>query len=97
MMYLGVISTVIYFSFISQCSGPAAWYNALLLPTLLGLELWEYRRGRELTSRRSAWLLLILRMALIQAVVMVDCSGFRRILVSIDPLYRLFFFGSAGE
>jgi len=92
-MYLGVISTVIYFSFISQCSGPAAWYNALLLPTLLGLELWEYRRGRELTSRRSAWLLLILRMALIQAVVMVDCSGFAAFLYPLIPFIAYFSLG----
>jgi len=101
LMYLGVISAVVYFSFLNQCRTQFAWYQAALLPaillSLIGLEQWERIRFGDLTPQRTGFVLLLLRMLLIQAVVMLDCSGFSTFLYPLVPFVAYFSLGNRAS
>ena len=97
-MYIAMIGTVVYISGLLQCGnrfiipGNAAYI--LILVTLLGFELLEDRRYRYETPRRAAIVLLLVRMLLIEAVVVLDCSQISYLLYLIVPFYAYFAFGA---
>ncbi len=97
-MYIALIGTVVYISGLLQCgtvfviAGNTAFI--IIMGTLLGFELFEDRRYQYLTPTRTAVLLLLARMLLIEAVVAIDCGPISYLLYLIVPFYAYFSFGS---
>ena len=89
LMYLGVISTVVYFSLITRCQiqfiSVETGMLLIIFLTLAGLEQWERSRYDGVVPLRPAVMLLLIRMALVQAVVVVDCSGYAAFLYPLVP------------
>ncbi|MBE2223118.1 MAG: sensor histidine kinase [Anaerolineae bacterium] len=98
LMYLGVISTVVYFSLISRCQMQFVSVETgmlfIVFLTLAGLEQWERSRYDGVVPLRPAVMLLLMRMALVQAVVVVDCSGYAAFLYPLIPFSAYFSLGS---
>lgn len=97
-MYIGIITAVIYFNLISKCSNRFLFSNTTALVTillfLLGIERFEHGQFDERPSRRAALTLLFARMALIETVALLDCSGFSIFLYPIVPFAAYFSLGS---
>jgi len=97
LMYLGVISSIVYFSLVGQCQTQfMAMETGLLLiilACLVGLEQWERSRYGDAVPLRSAVILLVVRMVLVQTVVMMDCSGFATFLYPLIPFSAYFSLG----
>lgn len=97
LMYLGVISSIVYFSLMGQCQTQfMAMETGLLLiilACLVGLEQWERSHYGDAVPLRSAVILLVMRMVLVQTVVMMDCSGFATFLYPLIPFSAYFSLG----
>jgi signal transduction histidine kinase len=97
-MYISLVGTVVYIGGLLQCgtnffiAGNTAFL--IFLGILLGLELLEDRRYRYETPRRTAIILLLVRMALIEAVVAIDCGEISILLYLIVPFYAYFALGA---
>ena len=98
LMYLGVISTVVYFSLISRCQTQFISVETgvlfIAIMALVGLEQWERSRYGGVVPIRPAVILLLVRMALVHAVVMVDCSSYAAFLYPLIPFSAYFSLGS---
>lgn len=98
LMYLGVILAIVYFSMVGRCGVQLlALETSLLfivLAGLIGLEQWERTRYGDAVPLRSAVVLLLVRMALVQMVVMADCSGYATFLYPLIPFSAYFSLGS---
>lgn len=97
LMYLGVVFAVVYFSLLAQCNNQfISWENGLILLILIllvGLEQWEWGRFGRDVPLRPALTLLIGRMALVQIVVFIDCSGYATFLYPLIPFSAYFSLG----
>jgi len=97
--YIGVVGAlVVYTNLVAACSaGPPHWREwgmAGLLALMLLLERYELTRETQPTPRPLAIVLLVLRMALIQGVVLLDCTNLAIILYPLAPFSTFFVFGS---
>ncbi len=96
LMYMGIITAVIYFNLISQCSNRFLFSNTTVLIAillfLLGIERFEHNFESR-PSRRMALTLLFTRMALLEAVALLDCSGFSGFLYPVIPFTAYFSLG----
>ncbi|MCP4423910.1 MAG: sensor histidine kinase [Chloroflexi bacterium] len=97
LMYMGIITAVIYFNLISQCSNRFLFSNTTALVAillfLLGIERFEHTHFDVRPSRRAALTLLFTRMALLEAVALLDCSGFSGFLYPVIPFTAYFSLG----
>ncbi len=95
-MYVGIISAVIYFNLVSQCGDRFllgnTWTLLIALLFLLGIERYEHRQLEPHVSRQTAVLLLLARIFLIEVVVAVDCSFFAPLLYPVVPFSAYFSF-----
>ncbi|MCA9936235.1 MAG: sensor histidine kinase [Anaerolineales bacterium] len=98
-MYVGIISAVIYFNLVSQCGDRFllgnTWTLIIALLLLLGIERYEHRQLDLHVPRQTAVILLLARMLLIEAVVALDCSYFGPLLYPIVPFSAYFSFRPA--
>ena len=97
--YIGVVGTlVVYSNFVSPCHElrPAArqWAMIGLLATMLFIERFELARDEQPTPRRLAIGLLIARIALVQGVVMLDCTKLAVLLYAVVPFAAFFVLGA---
>ena len=97
--YIGVVGTlVVYSNFVSPCheQQPAArqWAMIGLLATMLFIERFELARDQQPTPRRLAIGLLIARIALVQGVVMLDCTKLAVLLYAVVPFAAFFVLGA---
>jgi signal transduction histidine kinase len=98
--YIGVVGTlVVYSNFASPCDDhlPAArlWMMIGLLATMVFIERFEVVRDRQPAPRRLSIGLLIARIALVQGVVMLDCTGLGVLLYAVVPFTAFFVLGGA--
>ncbi len=95
-MYVGIISAVIYFNLISQCGDRFllgnTWTLLIALLVLLAIERYEHRQLEPHVPRQTAVALLLARILLIEAVVAVDCSFFAPLLYPVVPFSAYFSF-----
>lgn len=96
-MYIGIISSIIYFNVVSLCGnrflfGDTTLLLAILL-LLLALERFEQGRYEAGVPVRLAVGLLVARMALFEGVAALDCSGFSRFLYPVIPFTAYFSLG----
>lgn len=95
-MYVGIISAVIYFNLVSQCRDrfllSNTWTLIIALLFLLGIEQYEHRQLDLHVPRQTAVVLLLARILLIEAVAAVDCSYFAPLLYPIVPFSAYFSF-----
>ncbi len=96
---MGAIGAITYISGLVECGnyffvGGSTAY-ALILGAMLGLELLEARRYHYAASRRTAVLLLLARIVLIEAAVTVDCGQNSTMLYPIIPFIAYFTYGSS--
>ncbi len=95
-MYVGIISAVIYFNLVSQCGDRFllgnTWTLIIALLLLLGIERYEHRQLEPHVPKQTAVVLLLARILLIEAVVTVDCSFFAPLLYPIVPFSAYFSF-----
>lgn len=98
LMYLGIITAVIYFNLVNQCSNRFLLGNTTalvgILVLLLGVERFEHGRYGLHPPRNVALTFTLGRMALIEAVALLDCSGFSSFLYPIVPFAAYFSLGS---
>ena len=97
--YIGVMGTlVVYSNFVSPCHEqlPAVrqWAMIGLLAAMLFIERFELVRDQQPTPRRLAVGLLIARIALVQAVVMLDCTKLAVLLYAVVPFAAFFVLGA---
>lgn len=97
LMYLGIITAVIYFNLVNQCGnkfllGDTTALIAILI-FLLGVERFEGRYGLH-PPRNVALALILSRMVLIEVVAILDCSGFSTFLYPIVPFAAYFSLGA---
>ncbi len=97
--YIGVVGTlVVYSNFVSPCNEqlPALrqWAMIGLLATMLFIERFELARDQQPTPRRLAVGLLIARIALVQGVVMLDCTKLAVLLYAVVPFAAFFVLGA---
>jgi signal transduction histidine kinase len=93
--YVGVVGAlVVYSNFVSPCAGqlPAArpWVMIGCLALILFVERFELGQERHGLSRRLAAWLLIARIALVQCVVLLDCTRMAVLLYAIVPFAAFF-------
>ena len=98
--YIGVVGAlVVYSNFVNPCDQqlpPARqWVMIGLLSTMLVLERFELGRDSQPSARGLAVGLLILRIALVQGVVMLDCTGMAVLLYAVVPFAVFFVLGPA--
>ncbi len=98
--YIGVIGAlVVYSNFVSPCIEqlPAGreWFMIGLLAAMLFIERFELARDSQPTSRRLAIGLLLARTALVQGVVMLDCTRLAVLLYAIVPFAAYFVLGAS--
>ncbi|MCB9422993.1 MAG: sensor histidine kinase [Ardenticatenaceae bacterium] len=98
LMYLGIITAVIYFNLVNRCSNRFLLGNTtaliVILVLLLGVEQFEHGRYGLHPPRNVVLTLTLGRMALIEAVALLDCSGFSVFLYPIIPFAAYFSLGS---
>lgn len=98
LMYIGIITAVIYFNLVNQCSNRFLLGNTTaligILIFLLGVERFEHGRYGLHPPHNVALTLTLGRMALIEAVALLDCSGFSAFLYPIVPFAAYFSLGS---
>jgi signal transduction histidine kinase len=98
LMYLGFITAVIYFNLVNQCSSRFLLGNTTaligILVFLLGIERFEHGRYGLHPPRNVAMAFILGRMALIETVALLDCSGFSAFLYPIVPFAAYFSLGS---
>ena len=98
LMYLGVISAVVYFSLVGRCQvrffAVETGLMLIVLAGLVGLEQWERTRYGDTVPLCLAVAFLLARMALIQIVVVMDCSGYGAFLYPLIPFAAYFSLGS---
>jgi signal transduction histidine kinase len=99
LLYGGVLLAGIYYPFVGLCGslgqpGRIGLFAGILL-LLLAVE--QFERQRAPTSRRLAIGLLLGRIALFEAVVMLDCSGFSKFLYLIVPFAAYFCLGKKAS
>lgn len=97
LMYIGIIGPVVYFNGIKRCGsyfliGGSSGLVAMLL-LMLGLEWFELKRLKESPPSALLMGLLVIRMALFEGVVALDCSGTSILLYPIIPLGAYYGFG----
>lgn len=95
-VYLGMVGSVlIYFNLITPHPKPAAYNSAwgitVVLLLLLGVE--RYEVGLESPSKRLAVMLVMVRIALVEAVVSMDSSRHSVVLYPIIPFVAFFTIG----
>ncbi len=97
LMYLGIITAVIYFNLISQCRNRFLFSNTTVLIAilliLLAIERFEHSHFETRPSRKIALVLLLARMVLLEIVALLDCSGFSGFLYPVIPFAAYFSFG----
>lgn len=96
--YIGVVGAlVVYINLVATCSEGLPhwrqWGMAGLLALMLFLERFELTREVQPTPRPLAIGLLVIRMALIQGVVALDCTGLAIILYPLVPFAAFFVLG----
>jgi signal transduction histidine kinase len=98
LLYLGIITAVVYFSLVNECrsrfflGNPTALIGILVF--LLAIERFEQGRYGMHPPRNVALALILGRMALIETVTLLDCSGFSYLLYPIVPFAAYFSLGS---
>ena len=98
--YIGVIGALIaYTNFVSPCGdqfpNPRRWAMIGFLALLLFVERFELTRETQPKSRPLAIGLLIVRAALVQGVVSLDCTKLAVILYPVVPFAAFFTLGPA--
>ena len=97
-MYLGVISTVVYFSLVARCQvqifSIETGVMLIAVAGLMGLEQWERSHYDDVISLPVGLTFLGVRMVFVQAVVMMDCSGYAAFLYPLVPFSAYFSLGS---
>ena len=97
LMYMGVILAIVYFSIVGRCGVQLlGWETGLLavvLAGLIGLEQWERAQVDSMVPLHTALMLLVVRMALIQTIVLADCSGYATFLYPLIPFSAYFSLG----
>jgi signal transduction histidine kinase len=96
--YIGVIGAlIVYTNFVSPCSeqfpNPRRWAMIGFLALLLFIERFELTRVTQTISRPLAIGLLIIRAALVQGVVSLDCTKLGVILYPVVPFAAFFTLG----
>jgi signal transduction histidine kinase len=96
--YIGVIGAlVVYYNFINPCSEPfldeRRWAMSGLLAALLVTERFDLGLNPQPTPRRLAVGLLLVRIALTQGVVMLDCARLAILLYAVVPFAAFFVLG----
>lgn len=97
-MYIAIVGSLVFIGGLLQCgtifmiAGNTAFL--IIMGTFLGLEILEDRRYRYETPRRTAVILLLVRIVLIEAVVAIDCGVISYLLYLIVPFYAYFAFGA---
>ncbi len=97
--YIGVIGAlVVYSNFVSPCTeqllAGRKWAMIGLLAAMLFIERFELARDSQPTSRRLAIGLLLARIALVQGVVILDCTRLAVLLYAIVPFAAYFVLGA---
>lgn len=98
--YIGVVGAlVVYSNFLTPCPGPLAavreWVMIGLLAVLLFIERFELARDAQPVPRRLALGLLLARIALVQAIVTLDCTQLGVLLYAVVPFAVFFVLGPA--
>lgn len=98
--YLGVVGAlVVYSNIVSPCTAslPPGRQGGMigLLSVMLFIERFELGRDANPLSRRLTVWLLIGRIALVQGVVMLDCTGMAVLLYAAIPFATFFVLGAA--
>ena len=97
LMYIGIITAVIYFNLVNECRNRFLLGNTTaligILILLLAVERFEHGRYGLHPPRNVALALTLGRMALIEAVAILDCSGFSVFLYPIVPFAAYFSLG----
>lgn len=96
--YIGVVGTlVVYSNFVSRCDQQLLtvrlWAMIGLLTTMLFIERFDLARGNQPTPQRLSVGLLVARVALVQGVVMLDCTGLAVLLYAVVPFTAFFVLG----
>jgi len=96
--YIGVVGAlVVYINLVAACSAELPhwrqWGMVGLLGLMLFLERFELTRAAQPTPRPLAIGLLVIRMALIQGVVSLDCTNLAIILYPLVPFATYFVLG----
>lgn len=98
LMYIGIITAVIYFNLISQCRNRFLFSNTTtliaILLFLLGIERFEHSHYESRPPRSAGLVLLVTRMVLLESVALLDCSGFSGFLYPVIPFTAYFSLGS---
>ena len=101
LMYLGIITAVIYFNLISQCSNRFLFSNTTMLIAillfLLGIERFEHSHYESRPPLKAALFLMAVRMTLLESVALLDCSGFSGFLYPVIPFTAYFSLGSQAS
>ena len=101
LMYLGIITAVIYFNLISQCSNRFLFSNTTMLIAillfLLGIERFEHSHYESRPPLKAALFLMAVRMILLESVALLDCSGFSGFLYPVIPFTAYFSLGSQAS
>ncbi len=98
MFYIAIVGIVAYINGVSSCSRsiftstPTA--VGVILLTLFGIEWFEQSRFNRSFSRRTALLLLLARLVLIEGLNMLDCAGIALLLIPMIPYSAHFIFGT---
>ena len=100
--YIGVIGAlIVYTNFVSPCGeqfpNPRRWAMIGFLALLLFVERFELTRETQPKSRPLAIGLLIVRAALVQGVVSLDCTKLAVILYPVVPFAAFFTLGSGPQ
>ncbi len=98
--YIGVVGAlVVYSNFLTPCAGPLAaareWTMTGLLAVLLFIERFELGRDAQPVARQLALGLLLARIALVQGIVMLDCTQLGVLLYVVVPFAVFFVLGAA--
>ncbi len=97
LMYIGIITAVIYFNLISQCDNRFLFSNTTtliaILIFLLGIERFEHNHYESRPPRGAGLALLVTRMVLLESVALLDCSSFSGFLYPVIPFTAYFSLG----
>jgi len=97
--YIGVVGAlVVYSNFVRPCTLPLPagrqWWMAGLLAAMLFLERFELGQSTQPAPRRLVIALLVVRLALVQGFVMLDCSQMAVLLYVTVPFATYFALGA---
>ena len=100
LLYIGIAGAITYLYGITSCGNPILTGKItqagllLLLLSLLGLEWFERRRYPNAPPTVAAFVLLVIRMILVESVVALDCTKIALFLYPMVPFGAHFALGS---